>query len=232
MLHIIHGEDHVKSREELVGLRKKYEARETITIDGKKADELTYEQSFVSDSLFGDERCIIVENALTQLNKRGVDKDLVERFIGRFLESNHVVILWESRELTPAMLKKFPKTVDIATFKPNKHLFSFIESIGPGKSSLVLSQFAKVIEQEAVELVLYLLIRQFRNLLLADSGDLAKVSTLAPWQQSRVKSQARQFNSDQLLSSYRNLQRIDMQAKSGKLPLSLVEELEGFLISL
>ncbi len=228
MIHLIHGEDIVTSRKELETLKSKHVDKELVMIEGKSVTLTDLTQALQSTSLFGGERLVVIESYLSRFS-RGKDADL-EQAVEIMLGSSHEIVLWEGKEIGKLILKKFPETIDRALFNPTQLLFRFLDTISPGKQKILLATFAQVMRQEAAELVLYMLVRQFRFLLLSQSGQ--GVGSLAPWQQSKLAAQAKLFTDEQLLAAYTGLFDIEYRSKTGQSPFNLTSNLRQFLVEL
>lgn len=229
MLTIIHGDDIVSSRKILEEEKRKTDNIEVITFDGSKISYTELATSVQSLSLFGNLRMILIENLL----KGAVSKQKEEIFT--FLSSGKLldtVILWEEEEISKALLRKFFPKARIIICQPPQLLFRFLETIGYKQPAELLSLFYQVLIQTEADFVFMMLLRQFRYLLVAKDLGSKGLSSMQSWQSRKFEQQAGYFTSAELVSSYRNLLSIDYKIKTGKVPYSLKELIDIFLVSL
>lgn len=142
------------------------------------------------------------------------------------------MVLWEEKEIGKILLKKFPEKIDIAIFKLTQILFRFLETLAPHKTTQSLVLLEEVLTTESAELVLYMLYRQLRLLLLYKRFGVQGVVELAPWQKSKLQSQAATFTLEQLLSLYQNLFEIELRIKTGESPFTLAQELQQWIVKI
>lgn len=228
MLHLFHGEKTDLSRRELSLLREKYPKDEVVELNGKVMSVTDYKQATESASLFGMDRLVIVENLFSRITKRGAE---LESFLPVILATpvSCEVVFWEEKEIGKTVINKLPRQLDIALFRPDRILFSFLESLKPGQTKLLLDQFEVILKSEATELIMAMLARQLRYLIIVK--DLGKRTTeLTPWQLSKFMRQTEYFSQEDLLKLYRQLYDIEVKVKTGVTPLSLTQELKLFLI--
>ena len=230
MLHLFHGEHIEASRQELQKLKEKFQHAETVLLDGKSASLTDVRLATETTSLFGGDRLVVIENLLNQkVNKKGAEAQQWLEFIKNIPESSEVVF-WENKEIGKLVIRKLPKKIDIALFKPDKSIFAFVESVRPQKVQKSLGLFQDVIRQESAELAFAMLARQMR--LLITTKELGKNSGLSPWQMSKLTGQAQSFTLNQLVTAHLKLIEIDRRLKKGLSAFSLQQEVELWLISL
>ncbi|RJR15376.1 hypothetical protein C4579_02475 [Candidatus Microgenomates bacterium] len=230
MLHLFHGEHIEASRLELTKLKDRFKHAETIALDGKTASLTDVKLATETTSLFGGERLVIIENLLYQkVNKKGDEAQQWLELIQNIPETSEVVF-WESKEVGKLLIRKLPKNIDIAVFKPDKSIFAFVESVNPKSPQKSLRLFAEVVHQASAELGFAMLARQMR--LLITVKDLSNNSGLTPWQISKLTGQAQSFTLNQLLTAHLKLVDIDRKIKKGLSAFSLQQEIELWLISL
>ncbi len=227
MVIIIHGEEIVKSRQQLDLIKKQNEKAEIITVEGKKLDMTLLKQLAESQSLIGPTRLLIVEN-LSE-NKK------LDEFV-EYLEKNESIlnlVLWENKDAKKSFLKHFEK-VQVFYFKPEIVIFKLLESLRPGNQRETLKLFEESLRTTEPEIIFYMLIRQFRLLLLVGYGvssGIEELDRLAPWQKQRVERQAKYFSKEQLISIYHGLLEIDYGQKTGLNSFNLGRALEIFILN-
>jgi len=230
MLHIFHGEKIIESRRELDVIKEKFAGKEIITLNGKKAALSDLKQALEAASLFGHTRLVIIEYLLKSLSK--AKKEILDQYVEILQNSSHETVLWEDKEIGKILLKRFIPGTDIALFKPTKLLFRFLENITPQHAAKLLEILKDLVKKEAPELIFYMIIRQFRLLLLIKGIKDEKINNLSSWQRARLHSQAEKFTLEELQNAYARLFIIDQNQKSGKSPFNLTKDLELFLIQL
>ena len=122
MKYVLHGDDAVASRNFMSTL-----VGETIPtmIEGKTVTLLEVQEQAVSNSLFGDEKIVIIENLLSK-NPR---KKEIAKFLDG-LNSSDTIILWEDKKIpktTTNMLKSF----NVQDFLLPTYYFQFLDSLAP-----------------------------------------------------------------------------------------------------
>ncbi len=231
MLHVFHGNNVVASRKELHSWREKYLTQEIVNLNGKTVTATDLVQATESTSLFGTERLVIVENIFSVQYVRKSKE--VEKFVG-FLKAipGHIrVIFWEEKEISKSILSLMPKNTDIALFRPDRQIFTLVESLKPGNTQKMLELYRVCLSLDSPEMIFTMVVRQIRILLM--SKDLGKnLPDLSPWQISKVYSQAPLFTQAKLLYLYRNSLDIDIRMKTGSAAFDLTKELELFLIDM
>lgn len=228
MITLLHGLDILASRTKLDELKLKAADKEKIILEGDKLEKTDIIQALETQSLFSLDRLIIIENLLSLRPSK--NKDELIRYIaaGKF---DAEIILWENKEATPAVLKKFT-SARIYNFKPSANIFRFVDNLRPkgGGGSLLL--FHELIKNEAPEVIFVMIVRQIRSMLLAKDQKADYLSKFAPWQKTKIKVQAADFSLQDLLSAQRRLLDMDYKIKSGQTPFNLVKLLDIFLLNL
>lgn len=229
MITIIHGDDIVSSRNKLTNLKGEFSNHEIIQLIGEYVTLTDIAQVFESQSLFGQKKLLILEKMLETK-----DKKLVAAILNNFRKyPNQDVIFWEPKEIKKEFLSLFPKTSQAFLYKQERQLFRFLDSIAPHNTQEMLKLLSEVRKQEADELMLHMLIRQFRILLaIATRADITEVKRMAPWQRVKLDRQARMFTNSQLTSIYTRLFRIEKETKTGTSSLPLSSSLDLFLTEL
>lgn len=227
MLTILHGENVVASRNELVKLLSEAaeKGREVERLDAKSLSLGELEEKLVSQDLFGTERIVVIEG-LHSLPRSKQKTQLIELVAS----ANISLILWEKRDLTKTMLKKFPEA-EVKNFKLSKALFAWLDTFSgsPSMAKKQVKAFHQALEQEDPYLCLIMLARQIR--MLIEAAETGQVSG-PPWMAKKLVSQAKSFTLDQLLDIHSRLLTIDHKHKVSGNTLELSQELDLLLLSL
>lgn len=230
MITVIHGEDIVSSRKYYLSLVQK-EKSPTI-FDYQQVTKTDLMQILEGGSLFEENASLFIEDLFS---KRKPSKDFAE--IIEYLKISHErgnIILWESKELTKKTTSLFPKATT-SHFPLSKTLFTFLNNVKPGNTKQIITLFHKTLETTEVELVFFMLIRQFRLFLALSNPSSAmidEVLRLAPWQRSTLEKQTQLFSQETLKELYKNLYKIEVGQKTGALGTNLTQTIDFFLLDI
>ncbi|OGH06070.1 MAG: hypothetical protein A2W22_04100 [Candidatus Levybacteria bacterium RBG_16_35_11] len=226
MITVIHGDDLPSSR--TFYLDRKNKCKEPNEFSGEKITITDLLQLSYGGSLFSLEKTVFIENLLS--NKKSSS---AKEVIG-YIKDNHKgfnFFLWESGELSKATLSQLPGVVS-NLFKIPQNLFLFLDNIIPNSKKNII-YFHKALDGTNQELILFMLIRQFRLMLaILSKSTIDEIKRLAFWQKDKIKKQARLFGEEALIKSIKRLHRIDYEQKSGQTGLNLVQTIDIFLLSI
>jgi hypothetical protein len=235
-MQILHGENIVASRAQLMTLLDQAHAqqREVIRVESKRLDPATLQEVLGSSGLFGQPKTIIIEelHSLPKSQKKETLLNAIAQFATQLSAENDSVelILWEKRQLTPTMLKRFGKAQH-TEYKMSSAVFKWLESLSP--QSETKAQQLKLLHQALAKddpfLCFALLIRQVRMLIQAKDGGTLKG---APFMIAKLKKQASLFELDQLLKLHAQLLEIDLAEKTSQTLFSLEQKLDLLIIEL
>ncbi len=231
MLTILHGENIVQSRNQLYDCISKAKNNEATVVryDAQKLELKTIESSLGTHSLFNQKKCIIIEK-LHSLPRSKRKNELI-KCITQYTEHNDTVdvILWEKRDLTKTMLKKFPHA-RAKQYKLSSAVFTWLDACSPTtqKKSLI-QKLQTAIQQDSEGMCFYMLARQIRLLLTAKDG--GKISG-PPFIQAKIRKQAHSFTLKKLLQLHESMTHIDFKMKTSTSALSLQHQLEYSMIQL
>jgi len=227
MITIFHGDNLVQSRQKLVELLEQAKQKniKIKRLRAKKLQPPELEAELVSNDLFGNERLVVIEE-LHSLPTSKRKKTLIELAA----KSSTDLCLWEKRELTKTMLKKFPKA-KVQLFKVANSLFNWLDSLSPQEKTK--KQQLKLLKQTLVEEDEYtcfaMLCRQVRLLIQAKEGSQIKGP---PFVINKIKRQAQQFSFHQLLDLHHQLHQLDQQLKTSSNILDLNKQLDLMILYL
>jgi len=227
----IHGDNTVASRNELfnlISLAKTKGVRDVIRLEGKKLDLTVLIQATSSQSLFGTDRLVIIEDLFSRPQSQ-TKKQLLGYL--KTIHSNTFspdIFIWDKKLLTPTELKSIGNPQN-HPYKLSKYLFAFLDSLKPGNSRTSLQLLHQTLDSEAPELIVFLLARQLHLLIQVKSQARLR---LAPWQINKLKSQAASFSLNQLLKFHHTLLTLDTRAKTGQNLLELSSELDILIVNL
>lgn len=230
MVIFIHGEDQAASRNFLNEqvLLAKTKNKEIIRLDGSKVELSEIKQNLEANSLFGQEKLVIIENLFSSPKSKR-QEEIITYF--KKLNTDVDLLFWEKKELGKIATNKLPNGCQIKVFKIPAIIFKFLDSIKPKNNNLMLSLFHQCLKTQPPEMVFYMLARQLRILLLAN--DLGEDGLSGPsWMKSRFIHQAKNFKLEQLKKIYKQLLEIDINVKTGSTPMSLAWQLDLLLSQL
>ncbi len=222
---VLHGDNNVASRialNEHIAQIKKTGDEEIIRLDGEKLDLTELKQALESQSLFGSERLVVIENLLSR--QRSKTKDALLDYVGS-QEYITQLILWEKKQATAAQLKKI-KNIKQTLFKISPKIFKFLDSIAPNNTKQMLLILKETKQIDAAELIFYMFHRRVSDLIVANNLGNQGLNGMQPWQKQRLVSQAKRFDLQQLLNLHKKLYKIELDTKTGRSPLELSSMLD------
>jgi len=229
MLTLIHGEDTTASRIRLIEEKAKLAANEIITLDGSKLQQNDIILATQSSSIFANARAVVIENLLFG----GISKAKID--IIDYLNSKECqvdIILWEKTEIAKTIIFKYFSNAKVFSLKYPTILFKFLDIIGTATVPQLLVSFHNTLQYSSVELIFALMLRLFRNLIIAKDLGLRAFEAIPGWQLNKLASQSRYFTLDGLISSYRKLLSIDYKIKNSQTPYTLSALLDIFFVTL
>lgn len=224
---IIHGDDIVAARNHLNELieKGKNSAAGASSFEAHDLDLTKLTQVLEGITLFGQQPMIIVEGLFSL--QKSKNKDLLVEFLSKYQDRQ--IILFENKALSASLLKTFTKA-KVFGHKPAALIFTFLDSLKPGSAATSLKLLSQLENaNQPPELIFAMLVRQIRLLIQALDPDDLKV---APWQKTRLTSQARAFGEKGLVNLHDDLYHIDKQLKTGANPLDLSTQLFNLIASL
>ncbi len=228
---ILHGDNTIQSRERLVELitQAKNDGKTITRLPAKQLSEAELELALGANSLFGEERLIVIEE-LHSLPTSARKKQLIA-ILSTASEDpgTPACVLWEKRSLTKTMLKAFPNT-QVKEYKMSKVLFRWLDSLsGQGEKKKQLELLHQAVKQDGEFFVFTMLCRQIRMLIQAADGHPLKG---APFMISKLKKQSSTFTLAQLLRLHKHAYDLDLNLKTSGSPLTLAQQLDLFVLKL
>lgn len=230
MITILHGNDIVSSRNFFGELKNKAKTSVSFQISSLTVTDLA--QVLTGGGIFGSEETIFIEDLLSQ-KKKTTNADSILSYLLKNHDTGSIV-LWEGKEITGLTLKRFTNAT-VKMFRISPLIFSFLDTLAPGSGPKLITLLNKTLETSEIELIFYLLIRQFR-LLLAMSNEqstlIDELKRLQPWQKSKLKQQAFRFSQEALCENYKKLYAIETGQKTGTLAAPLRISIDFFLLEI
>jgi DNA polymerase III delta subunit len=212
MHYFIHGDYHMGSRNLLTSLieQGKNGQKEVIELDGSSLDLNGLIQATQSNSLFGGEKLIVIENLFSRLKSKEQEEML--KWLKTYDNSNDIVF-WEKKSIGKILQRNLPKNTTVKEFKTPAIIFKIVETLSPANKKQALNLLESILEKEPAEFVFAMVVRQIRMLLLIAGGETVGG---APWMVGKMKKQASSFSLEKLTERYQKLYEIDKEIKTGK----------------
>lgn len=224
MLILLHGDDTVSSRKALEEIKLAHKESEISTLDAKKTNLSDLKQALESSSIWAPSRLVVLENFFSS---RPSKEELSYLSSGNFASD---LVLWEGKQTSPGLIKKFGPRIQIKLFKPPAIVFQFLDNFSPKSEKGNLLNLKKTLSSSPQSLVFYILVKRIRDLLLVK--DQKKPSGIQVWQLRKLQNQAKQFSFDSLQKIYQQLLLIDIAQKTGEKRFDLAGELEMLILDL
>ncbi|NMB57076.1 hypothetical protein GYA19_04020 [Candidatus Beckwithbacteria bacterium] len=212
MHYLIHGDYHLQSRKFLTDLKQKAktENKEIIELNGQILDLNQLIQATTSNSLFGAEKLIVIENLFSRLKSQAQEEILA--WLKNYKGENPI-IFWEKKGIGKILQRKLPDKTLVKEFKTPVIIFKLVEILSPKNKKQALETLNQALVKEPAEFIFVMLARQMRILLMLKGNQ--KI-TGAPWMIGKYKQQASFFETEKLMALYQDLYKIDKQIKTGK----------------
>lgn len=228
MITFIHGDNQMESRNKLGELIQNAESKEIVKL--REVNLTTIKQALESSSLFAEERLVVVENIISGR----VDKNVLDYLKNGLFESD--LLIWEGKKVDARKLGWIKKNGIMYEYSYPKILFKLLEQIGIISGKEVVGLFNQTVDRVPVELTYFMIVRQFRLLLLvthdATSTNIKETERLQSWMVGKLKGQGNSIGGDNLKKLYKQLLYIDYQQKSGQANLNLKQTLDIWLSQL
>jgi len=226
---LLHGENTEQSRAEFVRLKEQCGKSDIRDFTGKQLDETSLTQAVASDSLFGTDTSIFIENLFSPLGKK-VKTATQYADIIKNANKTFTIVLWETKGLGKEIINLLEPDVSIRLFDYPKIIFSFLDSLLPGGSKKSLMLLEELLLTEPPELVWSMLVSRIR--VLIQMKDAVIPERMSSWQLSRLTNQARLFTMNKLLSMHKNLLTLEYSLKQGTSPYVTADNIQVLVASL
>jgi hypothetical protein len=219
MITLLHGNYSEASRKEYIRLKSEAKGKEIRALDGKTLDPAALTQALESNSLFGGDTIVFIENLFGKLGRK---VKLIESLSVILNNSSADIVLWEDKELGVTVLKNLPKA-KVTAFKIPSSIFQFLDGIVPDAKMPVLPS-------EPAELVFAMLVRRVRQLI--QIKDTVTPEGMQGWQAARLTRQAKLFTMERLVGLYKTLLDCEYATKNGSAPFTMSQYIEQILVDL
>lgn len=225
MIYVLHGDDSVTSRNYITTIAGK---KQTLVLDGKAISFPDLAEQLNSQSLFGDEKVVVLEHFLSKNKKK---KEILQLIIDGNLHAD--LIFWESTKLTPATLA-LVKQSDVKAFLLPQYYFQFLDAFAPGNPQKIYTLYHQLLETMTAEQIFYSLIKRVRQLLILQMGSIAESKetvSVQGWQLDKLRTQLSKWKKNSLPTMFESLQDTEIKTKSGGLPVGLSKHLDILILT-
>jgi hypothetical protein len=230
MIYLFHGDNIELSRAEYNQIKIKMSDKNIRILPGKALDLALITQALESQSLFGGETVVFIDNLFSPIGKKIKLIQQYAQIIKDASENNLDIVLWEEKEMGKTVMTGLGNHIVNRLFKLPVLIFTFLDNFKPGNSQLLINEFSKLRQTDAAELLFSMIVRRFRQLIMLRDSVIPE--GLQSWQAARLTTQSKYFSIDELVSDYKKLIEIEYLIKSGMSPLILDKQLELFIINL
>ena len=238
MISIFHGENTLASRNalnlEVDKFRRENPGGEIVRLNGDKLTETELVEAVEAASFFSASRLVVIEGLLVRRPSREKQRliDFLKGLSSKDSPPRTLLFLWESKGLTPAVVKQFSGKAILKEFKLTRSLFKLLDSLRPGNGRQMSQLMNETLKTDPAEVAMLMLGRRIAQLLVVKNGAAAGLTGLADWQIRQLTGQAANWNEKQLLDFHRRLVEIDEAIKTGATPADLTGHLDILLLSL
>lgn len=226
MITLLHGDNIVASRNYLNQIVDKEKLKGIQDIERLNGETIALEdvkQALESQSLFGSDRLVIVENIFSR--KKSKEKEIITKYLKQS-EINNKLIIWEPKSVHPSTIRGLASKFTVRVFKLDPKIFKFLDAISPKNTKQMLILLQQVKKTDEAELIFYLLHRRISDLIVAKDLRGRGFEKRQNWQISRLLNQSSRFSMEQLISLHNKLYETDYQIKTGKNVLPLASLLD------
>lgn len=229
MILLIHGNDIVSSKDRLRSELDRDLDIDKVYLDGKEITLSEVVPACETMSILSLPKVIIIESlferALTD-EKNKVLKYLLNTKL------THKIIIFEAKEIDKKIVKKYFASFRVYHSQLPANLFKFLETVGLETPSSSIASLHTLNKQRSAEFIYTMLVRQWRYLIMVKDEKSISETGLLNWQAGKFQRQARVFNEEELIRSYRQLLLLDYQLKSGLTPYTMTQLLDLFILNL
>lgn len=220
MFTLVCGEDSVASWNALMQKKKNLTDQHIEVSDIAPRDLEDAIKDGGAVSLFATQIAYITTGLVSYLKRK---KSKPSDYFSQLQKNKEVIVIdWENgKSLYELGLRKESYTEE---YKPSADIFSLLDFCVPGKRKDFVDHLHKVLTLQEEVFVYTMLHKHVRSLLVASTNP-TKVAG-APFMVSRIKSQARKWDTPKLIKMYEGLARIDISRKTNASPYSIGQSLE------
>jgi hypothetical protein len=203
---VIHGDHSDKISQRVTNLIAQGKKRK-MQIFRYAAGEDPVSERISSVSLFGNQLHVIEKTGKLSSADTGWLSNNLSRIDGQ-------AVFYNEGYLPPKVLKIFPKSARVETYKLPRAIFNLLDSFYPKNQKRIVQLTEELKKKEAAEFVLALLARRLKDLyVIISEPSLIK---LEGWRRQKYMNQAKMFTTLKLKSLIKKLSVADITSKSSK----------------
>lgn len=228
MNYILHGDDHVKSRQRLNELILEARDKEwdVTRLDGVAVSRTELLDSVRGQALFSQNRLLILENLFSS---RGRTSDLLKELD---VDGKIMLAVWEGKKIDGRRLRGFEKNFKIELFSIPVAVFNFLDSLAPKNATAAL-RFMRKIPTADFDYLLYQIASRVRDLIwLKENPESFELPPQRRWTRGKLTSQAKKWELFDLYALHSKLLELDRQNKRSQLPENLGASLDLLVASI
>lgn len=229
MMILIHGEDINLSRNKLLEEIEENKDAEIIKLEGIKVSKEEVVLACETRSMLNPQKILVFQNLFKGIISKE-RSDIIAYLLN--IKDGIDLYFWEDRELEKLKINKYLSKIKSYKFQYPSSLFNFLDSIGAENRISLIRKFHELLRQIDAELIFYMIIRQWRNLITVKDVGVTGMLPMPVWQAGKFARQANYFSLENLILNYRQLLAIDYKIKTSSTPYSLTQLLDIFLLSL
>ena len=229
MMILIHGEDISLSRKKLMEEITASQDAEVIRLEAIKTTKEEVVLACETRSMLNPQKILVLDNLFKGIISKERN-DIITYLLN--IKEGIDLYFWEDRELEKVKINKYLGKIKAYKFQYPSSLFNFLDSIGAENRISLIRRFHELLRQIDAELIFYMIIRQWRNLITVKDVGVTGMQPMPVWQAGKFARQANYFSLENLILNYRQLLAIDYKIKTSSTPYSLTKLLDIFLLSL
>lgn len=206
MLIIIHGDNLEKSADQVQFIIQEFKNKGYLIINISDTTG-SFTKELIETGLFETKKLVIVDN-LNTLSKKEIELIKAKKY-----NSDTSIVINSKVLLTALQIKSLGKPDRLITNIYPKLLWSFLDSFYPGNSKICIKLFNDALKTEAPELILFMLMRQLKDLYLTKTEKDSN-SMIPAWKLSKMKNVAEKFDSNLLKEIISDIAKLDIKVKS------------------
>lgn len=168
-------------------------------------------------SLFNDQLIFTGDNILKY-------KMLKKNVLSYLKEHSHVSFIFWEEFITGKDISKTLKQVQVIDVSLPGTIWKLLDSLVPGNAAFTLKLIRDVYESTDEYMILYMMQKHIKDLILVLDGESTR--NVAPWQQSKLKSQASKWKRKNLESFFIKLHDVETQTKQGTMQYGILEAID------
>jgi len=215
MIYIVHGDDIVKSRFQIINQQKKLDAKNKVELDINEITPAELHQVVYSNDLFGNTPFIVLN--ITRARRLNL-KPFAEIVLNTPEKTNLIVLAEKELPKSNAFIKLSKnKNIKVLVNKstPKGNVFKFMDSVFYKQREVAYQEYGKLLAEDMSPFEIFSKILFGLNAVLNVTFDSPSVGKLHPFVKSKALRQAKSFSKESLIKLLDELYSLDKQVKTG-----------------